>query len=123
MVPVRRATSWRAVTSLLLLSVGAAVRVLLVTVSVATDAQLLDGGGGQIGNDVDSLLLIDIVGGVLVDMIGGVVSGTRSGGLQLAQFLMGCEKKVLIWVQVLSSGSCRFHSLQSSLKIPVWKIN
>ena len=41
MVPMRQATSWRAVTSLLLLSVSAAARVLFVVVSVATDALLL----------------------------------------------------------------------------------
>ena len=41
MVTVRQATSWRAVTSLLLLSVSATARVLFVAVSVATDARLL----------------------------------------------------------------------------------
>ena len=41
MVPVRRATSWGAVTSLLLLSVSAAARVLFVVVSFATDARSL----------------------------------------------------------------------------------
>ena len=41
MVPVRRATSWMAVTRLLLLSVRAAARVLLVAVIVTTDAQSL----------------------------------------------------------------------------------
>ena len=51
-------------------------------------------GGGQVGNGVDSFLLIDKVGGVLVDMIGSVVASTRSGGLQLTQFLMGGGKNV-----------------------------
>ena len=41
MVPIRRKTSWRAVTSLLLLIVSAAARVLFVAVSVATDTRLL----------------------------------------------------------------------------------
>ena len=41
MVPVRQATSWRAVASLLWLSVSAAVRVILVVVSVATNPRLL----------------------------------------------------------------------------------
>ena len=53
------------------------------------------GGSGQIGNGVGSFLSIDMVGGVLVAMIGGAVSGTCSGGLRLAQFLMGIGKKVL----------------------------
>ena len=52
------------------------------------------GGSGQVGNGVDSFLSIDMVGGVLADMIGGVVSGTRGGGLRLAQFLMGSGKNV-----------------------------
>ena len=50
---------------------------------------------GQIGNSVNSFLSIDMVGGVLADMIGGVVAGTRGGGLQLAQFLIGRDKKGL----------------------------
>ena len=37
MVPVRRATYWKAVAILLLLSVSVAARVLLVSVRVATD--------------------------------------------------------------------------------------
>ena len=41
MVLVIRSTSWRAVASLLFLSVSAAARVLLVAVRVATDARLL----------------------------------------------------------------------------------
>ena len=41
MVPVRRASSWRLVTRLLLLSVSAAARVLFVAVSIATDTQSL----------------------------------------------------------------------------------
>ena len=42
MVLMRQATSWRAVTSLLLLSVSAAARVLFVAVGVANDARLLE---------------------------------------------------------------------------------
>ena len=34
-----------------------------------------------------------MVGGLVVNMIGGVVAGTRGGGLQLAQFLVGGGKK------------------------------
>ena len=41
MVLVRRGTSWRAVTSLLFLSVSATARVMLVVVSVATNARSL----------------------------------------------------------------------------------
>ena len=41
MVPVRQATSWRAVTSLMLLIVSAAARALFVVVSVATDVRSL----------------------------------------------------------------------------------
>ena len=41
MVLVRRATSWRAATSLLLLSMSAAARDIFVVASVATDARLL----------------------------------------------------------------------------------
>ena len=41
MVPARRATYWRAVTILLLLSVNAAAGVMLVAVRVATNARLL----------------------------------------------------------------------------------
>ena len=41
MMPVIRATSWMAVTRLLLLSVSAAARVLFVAMSIATDVQLL----------------------------------------------------------------------------------
>ena len=55
---------------------------------------IASGGGGQVGNGVDSFLSICMVGGVLADMIGGVVSSTRGGGLQLVQFLMGGGKKV-----------------------------
>ena len=55
---------------------------------------IASGGGGQVGNGIDSFLSIYMVGGVLVDMIGGVVSGTRGGGLRLAQFLMGSGKNV-----------------------------
>ena len=50
-------------------------------------------GVGQVGNGVDSSLSIDMVGSMLVDMIGGMVAGTRSGGLQLTQILMGGGKK------------------------------
>ena len=42
MVPVKWVTSWREVTSLMLLSMSAAARVLLVAVRVATDAQSLE---------------------------------------------------------------------------------
>ena len=38
-------------------------------------------GGGQVGNGVDTFLLIDMVGSVLADMIGGMVDGTRGDGL------------------------------------------
>ena len=41
MVQVRQATSWKAVTSLLLLSVSEAARLMFVAVRVVTDAQLL----------------------------------------------------------------------------------
>ena len=41
MVPVRQATSWRAVTSFMFLIVSAAARALFVVVSVTTDAQSL----------------------------------------------------------------------------------
>ena len=41
MVPVRRATYWRALTNLMLLRMSAAARILFVAVSVATDAQFL----------------------------------------------------------------------------------
>ena len=50
-------------------------------------------GGVQVGNGVDSILLIDMVGGVLADMIDGVVAGTNGGGLQFVQFLMGGGKE------------------------------
>ena len=56
---------------------------------------IASGGCGQVGNGVKIFLSIDIVGGVLVDMIGGVVAGNRSGGLRLAQLLMGGGKKGL----------------------------
>ena len=36
-----------------------------------------------------------MVGSVLVGMIGGMVARKRSGGLRLAQFLMGGDKKGL----------------------------
>ena len=42
---------------------------------------IASGGGIQVGNGVDSILLIDMVGGVLADIIGGMVSGTSGGGL------------------------------------------
>ena len=54
---------------------------------------IASGGGGQVGNGVKIFLSIDMVGGLVVDVIGGVVAGTRGGGLQLAQFLMGGGKK------------------------------
>ena len=41
MVPVRQATSWRAVTSFMFLIVSAAARALFVVVSVATDVRSL----------------------------------------------------------------------------------
>ena len=31
----------------------------------------------------------------MVDLVGDVISGTSSGGLQLAQFLMGIGEKIL----------------------------
>ena len=49
--------------------------------------------GVQVGNGVDSLLSIDMVGGMLAEMIGGVVAGTRGGSLQFAQSLMGGSKE------------------------------
>ena len=55
---------------------------------------IVSGDGGQFGNGVDSFLSIDMVGSMLADMIGGVVAGTRGGGLQPVQFLMGGGKKV-----------------------------
>ena len=54
---------------------------------------IASGGGGQVGNGVDSILLVDMVGGVLANMIGGVVAGTSGGGLQFMQFLMGGDKE------------------------------
>ena len=54
---------------------------------------IASGGGGQVGNGVYSILLIDMVVGVSADMIGGVVDGTSSGGLQFTQFLMGGGKE------------------------------
>ena len=53
------------------------------------------GGGDQVCNGVDNFLLIYMVGGVVVNNICGVVAGTRSGGLRLAQFLVGGGKKYL----------------------------
>ena len=55
---------------------------------------ITSGGGGQVGNVVNSFLSIYIVGGVLDDMFGGVVAGTCGGSLRLAQFLMGDGKKM-----------------------------
>ena len=54
---------------------------------------IASGGGGKVGNDVNSFISIDMVGGVLVNMIGGLVAGNRGGGLRLAQFLMEGGKK------------------------------
>ena len=82
MVTVIRATSWRAVTSLLLLSVSAAVRGTVCGGERRNRHEIASGGSGQVGNGVNSFLPIDMVGSLLVDMIGGVVSGTRGGGLQ-----------------------------------------
>ena len=54
---------------------------------------IASGGSGQVGNDVNSLLSIDMVGGKLANMIGGVVASTSGGGLQFSQSLMGGGKE------------------------------
>ena len=52
-------------------------------------------GGGQVCNGVNSFMLIYLVGGLVVNNICGMVTDTHSGGLRLAQFLVGgCKKKL-----------------------------
>ena len=52
-------------------------------------------GGGQVCNDVDSFLLIYMVGGLVVNKSCGMVAGTCDGGLRFAELLVGGEKKYL----------------------------
>ena len=54
---------------------------------------IASGGSVQVCNRVDSFLSIHLVGSLVVNKLCGMVAGTRGGGLQLAQFLVGGCKK------------------------------
>ena len=119
MVTVRRAPSWRAVTSLFLLSVSAAARFLFVVVIFATDAQLLAVAMAKFSMASTFFYRFTWLAAWWSTIFAAWYPAPAVVACDLHYSWWEVAKKILNSVQVLLAGSCLFHCLQLLVNIPV----